>query len=193
MLPEATSPDLPDPKPSVDPPKSLAEAVVAIYETLRDYDELSQQRIIASVMSLLGTSAPSSHSTISSPTSSTSVSRRPLSPAELVHAKEPATNAQRIIVFAYYRERYENLNYFARDDLKAYFSKARLPIPANYERDFRDAIKQGWVYENGDESYLTSKGLEAVEAGFGGKAAPRGRSAKTKSSKVQKKESVPAE
>jgi hypothetical protein len=95
----------------------------------------------------------------------------------LIQAKEPATNTQRIIVFAYYREKYENLNYFSRDDLKPYFAKAKLPPPANFDRDFGEVVKQGWLYENGSESYLTSKGLEVVEAGFAGKALTRGRAA----------------
>jgi len=187
MIPDETTQSPVDtPKPPADAPRSPAEAVVAIFDTLQPYDEATRQRILTSVMTLLGvTTTPSPTTSMST---STATSRRPLSPAELIQAKEPATNSQRIIVFAYYREKYENLNYFARDDLKAYFSKAKLPIPANYDRDFTDALKQGWLYENGDESYLTGKGLEAVEAGFGGKAAPRGRSAKTKSSKTQKKD-----
>jgi hypothetical protein len=178
--------------------KSSAEAVVEIFNSLQPYDEDTRQKILASVMTLLGI-APVSTPTISgilpgsgpgstsSGSNVTPITRRPLSPAELIQAKEPVTNAQRIIVFAYYREKYESMNYFARDDLKPYFSKARLSIPANYDRDFNDAVKQGWLYENGNESYLTSKGFQAVEVGFGGKAAPRGKAAKSKSTRTSKK------
>jgi hypothetical protein len=88
---------------------------------------------------------------------------------ELIQAKAPATNAQRIAIFAYYREHVEGNARFAKEDLKAYFAKAKQPPPANYDRDFGQAVTLGWIYEDGADSYLTSKGLEAVEAGFGGK------------------------
>ena len=46
------------------------------------------------------------------------------------------------------------------------FGKAKEPPPANYDRDFAAAVGEGWIHEDGAESYLTSKGLEAVEAGL---------------------------
>jgi len=61
-------------------------------------------------------------------------------------------------------------------DTNIYFAKARQPPPGNFNRDFQAPVNLGWIYEDGDDSYLTTKGLEAVEAGFGGKAQPRGRS-----------------
>jgi hypothetical protein len=94
---------------------------------------------------------------------------------ELVQQKQPATNPQRIAVFAYFREKIEGLQRFAKDDLKVYFSKAKQPPPQNFDRDFRKAVAVGWIYEDGADSYLTSKGLEAVEAGFDGKGLPRGK------------------
>ena len=111
-----------------------------------------------------------------SATASTSASR-PLSPIELIQEKQPTTNAQKIALFAYYREKVEGLSRFSRDDLAGYFAKARQPPPGNFHRDFQVAVNLGWIYEDGDDSYLTTKGLEAVEAGFAGKAQPRGRSA----------------
>ena len=71
-----------------------------------------------------------------------------------------------VALFAYYRERYERQPRFARGDLLAYFSKAREAPPSNFDRDFSNALKYGWIHEDGAESYLTSKGLEAVETGF---------------------------
>jgi hypothetical protein len=100
--------------------------------------------------------------------------------------KKPATNPQRIALFAYYRERSEGLTRFAKDDLKPYFAKAKQPAPQNYDRDFRQAVKLGWIYEDGADSYLTSKGLEAVEAGFDGKGAPRSAGAKKTAKKGKK-------
>jgi hypothetical protein len=108
---------------------------------------------------------------------------------ELIDEKKPATNPQRIALFAYYRERSEGLTRFAKDDLKPYFAKAKQPSPQNYDRDFRHAVQNGWIFEDGADSYLTSKGLEAVEAGFEGKGAPRGSGAKrrTKKGKMAKR------
>jgi len=50
--------------------------------------------------------------------------------------------------------------------LHSYFSKAREKPPANFDRDFVEAVKRGWIHEEDSESYLTSKGIEAIESGF---------------------------
>jgi hypothetical protein len=97
-----------------------------------------------------------------------------------VQEKQPATNPQRLAVFAYFRERSEGLSRFAKDDLKSYFPKAKIPLPQNLDRDYGQAVKLGWIYDDGADSYLTSKGLEAVEAGFEGKGLPRGKAAPKK-------------
>jgi hypothetical protein len=97
------------------------------------------------------------------------VADRPLTPLEVIQQKTPATNPQRIAVFAYYREKVEGLSRFAKEDIRPYFAKAKQHPPKNFDRDYQQAVKQGWIYDDDAESYLTSKGLEAVEAGFGGK------------------------
>jgi hypothetical protein len=43
---------------------------------------------------------------------------------------------------------------------------AKEPPPKNYPRDFNETVRRGWIHEDGTESYITSKGIEAVEAGF---------------------------
>jgi hypothetical protein len=94
---------------------------------------------------------------------------RPLSINELVQEKSPSgTNAQRIALFAYYRDKHEGISRFTRDDLKVYFAKAKEQPPRNYDRDFVEAVKKGWIHEDGADSYVTSKGIEAVESGFEG-------------------------
>lgn len=177
---------------------NLFEAAKAIYDTLFPLDEETRKRVLSSALSLLGIGAPTPLTTDTAQrqiltTSSAASSLRPMSPVELVQEKKPSTNAQRIAVFAYFREKFEGNSRFARADLKAYFSKARVPPPQNFDRDFIAAVGLGYIYEDGNDSYLTSKGLEAVEAGFDGKqpprnaSTPRGGPKKSKRSRPAKK------
>jgi len=64
---------------------------------------------------------------------------------ELITDKQPGTNAQRIALFAYYREKSEGMSRFGRDDLKGYFGKAKQPPSANYDRDFVEAVRKGII------------------------------------------------
>lgn len=164
-------------------PRSLVDAVQLVFSALEPFDEAARQRILASAVSLLGSGFPASTAapvggsghfrpvTIQAPLSP---GERPLSPIEVIQQKNPATNAQRIAVFAYYREKVEGQSRFSKEELRTYFPKAKQPAPQNFDRDYQQAIRLGWIYDDGTDSYLTSKGLETVEAGFGGKALPRG-------------------
>lgn len=167
------------------PPKTPVDAVQQVYTALEPFDDQARKRIIDSVVSLLGMRtgalAAEVQRRLPAPTGSASAGQveqpgpsRPLSPRELIQEKQPTTNAQRIALFAYHREKVEGLARFSRADLESYFAKAKEPPPGNYGRDFQAAVSLGWIYEDGDDSYLTTKGLEAVEAGFGGKGQPRG-------------------
>jgi hypothetical protein len=149
-------------------------AVEAVHKALKGLDADSRIRVLGSVYALLQIQMPTwpkPDTDKERPRTADLSSRalptaRPLSLVELFQDKKPGTNAQKIALFAYYREKHEGLSRFARGDLESYFAKARLAPPTNYDRDFVTAVKQGWVHEAGDESYITSKGIEAVEAGF---------------------------
>jgi hypothetical protein len=161
----------------------LVDAVQAVFQALEPFDDTARHRILQSAASLLGTALPTSLTTSAHPTGAAPVvgsaprlSERPLSPVELLQDKKPGNNAQKIALFAYYREKIEGLSRFSKDDLLPYFAKAKQPPPQNFDRDFRQAVALGWIYEDGADSYLTSKGLESVEAGFDGKSSSRGRS-----------------
>ena len=148
---------------------SPVDAVQVIFNALEPLDVDARQRVVSSVLSLLGMPPSLAASTApSQPNANTQrgseSSARTKSPVELIQEKQPATNAQRIALFAYYREKFEGLGRFSRGDLKLYFGKAKEPPPANYDRDFSVAVRSGWIHEDGGESYLTSKGLETVEA-----------------------------
>jgi hypothetical protein len=170
---------------------NLLGAAQTVFKVLEPLDADARQRVLTSALSLLGMAKvdPSpnpSHPPDASRPPAQSPSARPMSPVELIQQKNPATNAQRIALFAYHRDKNEGQSRFGRADLLPYFAKARLPAPANYDRDFSSAVQLGYIYEDGTESYLTSRGVEAVEAGFGGRAAPRGIS-KVKAEKKKKR------
>jgi hypothetical protein len=114
-------------------------------------------------------------------------SSRAKSPGELIQEKTPSTNPQLITLFAYYRERYEGKSRFSPTMLLDYFVRVREPKPKNFARDFAKAVRSGWIHEDGEESYVTSKGIEAVESGFDGKTrGPRGSSGKARKKKTSK-------
>jgi hypothetical protein len=86
---------------------------------------------------------------------------RPKSIVELMQEKQPKNNSQKIALFAYHRERVEGQSRFAKADLKPYFAAAKEKPAANYDRDFSQAVKFGWIHEDGSDSYLTSRALSA--------------------------------
>lgn len=152
-------------------------ALQAVHAALKPLSAEERTRVLASVYALLGMAAPETISPAAKPSSSPASSTpsvaprpqaRPLSINELVQEKPPGTNAQRIALFAYYRDKHERVARFARDDLKGYFAKAKEQPPTNYDRDFVEAVRKGWIHEDGAESYITSKGIETVESGFAG-------------------------
>lgn len=126
-------------------------------------------RVLASVTTLLATTdTPSPVPSGGTDTRSWAPMRssRPLSLVELLKEKAPVTNPGKITLFAYHREKNEGKPRFGRDDLEAYFAVAHEQPPTHYGRDFVAAVKKGWIHEAGSESYITSKGIEEVEAGF---------------------------
>ena len=68
---------------------------------------------------------------------STRSQARPLSINELAQEESPGTSAQRIALFAYYRDKHEGGPRFTRDDLKGYFAKAKEHPPRNYRSRLR--------------------------------------------------------
>lgn len=177
--------------------QDLFEAARTVYDALQPLDEPSRSRVLSSVISLLGmeitsgVGLPPLPATARAQLSGSAVATtgRPVSLVELMEEKQPSTSAQRIALFAYYRERVEGLTRFSRADLKDYFARAKLQPPSNYDRDFTTAVKYGWIHEDGSESYLTTKGIEAVESAFTQPVQPRKRKASRKTSTKAKRPS----
>jgi len=149
-------------------------ALEAVHAALKPLKPKERQRVLASVHALLGVSSgraavehekSDSAATSSLPTSAPT-STRPVAIQELILDKKPSSHPQFITLFAYYREKYQGQPRFAREDLRQYYTSSREEPPRNYDRDFVNAVKKGWIHEDGDNSYITSKGIEAVESGF---------------------------
>jgi hypothetical protein len=148
-------------------------ALEAVYAALKDLDAAGRKRVLSSAFALLEIeglpASTQTHQVLHQPhPHQQPVQTRPVSLIELAQEKEPGTNVQRIALYAYYREKYENQHRFTRNDLEPYFAKAKQPPSSNYDRDFVEAVRRGWIHEDGAESYITSKGIEAVESAFEG-------------------------
>jgi hypothetical protein len=167
---------------------SVAKAATTVNSALEPLEPEDRERVLAAAAALYGVrfgGAAGRRDTrvIGAEQSDNELRAPPLrekkrSLVEVVRTANPATNPQRLAVFAHYREYEEGQPNFARSDLLPYFAMAKEPKPGNYDRDFASAVREGWIHEDGAKSYLTETGRKAVEAGFAGKAKPRGLAAK---------------
>ncbi|MGZ5150018.1 MAG: hypothetical protein ACXWI6_08210, partial [Burkholderiales bacterium] len=114
------------------------DAAKTIYDALEPLDTQTRQRVLTSALSLLGMTVPEAPSSAiaSSGAAPAPAGYHPTAPVQtpshqspppvtvslesLMKEKAPATNAQRLAVFAYYREKHEGLHRFARRDLEEY-------------------------------------------------------------------------
>jgi hypothetical protein len=156
-------------------------ALEAVHAALKPLDAPDRQRVLASVYALLGISEAPAPAKAPIPfvsgqpelrsKSAPSSPARPLAIRELIQEKKPSTHPEFITLFAYYREKHQNLPTFSRPALAEYYATSREKPPKNFDRDFVEAVKRGWIHEDGDNSYITSKGLEVVESNFSDTAA----------------------
>lgn len=155
-------------------------ALEAVHTALKPLTAEDRQRVLASVRTLLEmppaagidkAGDDAADVTSVGPALATPrplASTRPLAIRELIQDKKPDTHPELITLFAYYREKHENLPTFSRADLEKYYTASRENPPKNYDRDFVKTITRGWIHEDNSNSYITSKGIEAVESGFAG-------------------------
>jgi hypothetical protein len=145
-------------------PKKAPEiiALESVYEALKGLDPELRQKVLESTYALLAMKPPVQKG---EPAGGEGDAPR-VGLAELIKDKQATTNAQRLAVFAYFRDQYQKKPRFSRANLESYFELAKEPPPSNYSRDFNEAVKKGWIHEEGENSYITSKGIEAVQAGF---------------------------
>lgn len=80
-------------------------------------------------------------------------------------------NPDKILAIAAYLTDTRGMSTFSTDDVKKEFKNAAEPVPANYARDWRWAVSNGWLaadHEEAGEFYVTDKGRDALEAKFSG-------------------------
>lgn len=180
-----------------DTARSITSAAAAVMQALEPLAEDERERVLLSAAALYGFQLPGrskapgqqpgADDEESHDSEDTIRKGKRLSLVEFLNQKKPATNAQRIASFAYYREHIEGKGQtFPKAELKGYFATAKLSKPAKYDRDWNTAVTAGWIHDDGDTSYLTQGGEDAVEAGFDGKARPRGSSGGRKARKAAK-------
>ncbi len=161
--------------------KSSHDALTEVLKALSGLDDEGRSRVLNAVSAFFGgkssVAAPAGEDAEGSKAVAAGdrkTSGRALSLREFMNEKQPSTAQQKIATFAYYREHYEKNPKFSPSELHSYFAAAKEGEPGNYARDFRNAVKDGWIEDKGPDSYLTATGVSAVEAGFGGKGKPRG-------------------
>lgn len=165
---------------------SILEAIQTVLEALEPLSSEERSRVLGAAATFYGDApvqVPASRMGERGVGEDTA-GDRPVSLREFLNKAQPSTNAQRIATFALYRERYKGLEKFSRADILPCFAEAKESAPGNYDRDFAAAVKEGWIHEDGANSYLTSTGVTAVDAGFGGKAKPRGSAVSKKKKKT---------
>jgi hypothetical protein len=174
-------------------------ALETIHAALKTLNPQERQRVLASVHALLEISpqpkndkgieagAPMTSDGPSSTVGTPALPVRKLAIRELIEDKKPNSHPEMLTLFAYFREKHENKPSFARGDLELYYKASREIPPANFDRDFVKAVKKGWIHEDGDSSFITSKGIEAVESGFTGAGDKHKASAKAHRTKTAKK------
>jgi hypothetical protein len=94
---------------------------------------------------------------------------RRISLREFLDQYSAGNNPEKVVAIGEYIESVESKNDFTREDIKTRFRSAGEPAPANFPRDFANALKYGWVAEDIQASgryYVTQSGRDAMLSGF---------------------------
>lgn len=78
-------------------------------------------------------------------------------------------NPDKILAMGAYITEATGIEEFSAEEVKNCFPKAAEKIPANYNRDFRWVISNGWIAENHQEEgryYITKTGKQALSQSF---------------------------
>jgi hypothetical protein len=91
-----------------------------------------------------------------------------LSLREHMDKVEPKRNPDKILAIAAYLTDTRERDTFTPDDVKKEFKNASEPVPANYSRDWRWAVSNGWIAkaDEAGEFYITVRGRDALSQKF---------------------------
>lgn len=83
----------------------------------------------------------------------------------LIKRVNPKTNPERIATLAYHMKVNERQEKFTRKDILSIWQAVGFKKPGNFNRDFRETIRKGWIspIEGEDAFYLTTLGQEYIE------------------------------
>ena len=135
-------------------------------------DRLIDGQTLAAVMAfVMGADTPATRGPVATGDSSASADGAVVQTSlreflDEVHAKR---KPDQIVTIGYYITEFEGQKDFSRDEVKARFSIAREPMPANFPRDFGLAEKSGMLAKvHGKEGryYITKTGLGAINNKF---------------------------
>jgi len=89
--------------------------------------------------------------------------------SEFFRQVSPKRYPDKIVTIAYYLQAKLAQASFTTDEIKPQFKHVGEPAPANFSRDVRWAIKNGWLARDSEDPgryYVTGAGIRAVESGF---------------------------
>jgi hypothetical protein len=90
-----------------------------------------------------------------------------ISPREALVVSNAKTNPQRITALGHYVAEVNGDNGFSLEEVKKALRRAGEPMPKNFGRDVKEAIKNGLIYEEEPDHYvLTERALGYVSDGF---------------------------
>lgn len=105
-----------------------------------------------------------------------------VSPRQILIESGAKVNSEKIAAFVYYLTKSSALNTCSVQDIKSLFGKAGEPMPRNFARDLKDAVRANYVFESVSGEYeLTELGSEAVGKKFVLSNVTRQKSTKTRS------------
>lgn len=116
----------------------------------------------------------------------------PKSPRDIIIESGAKTNMQKILVFANYYCKSNNVEEFKQSIIRSYFQKSGESYPRNFSRDMKEAISLNYIYESDthDSYRITNYGYSLVNSAFHGSKNARNRSRKASLTPKVKKPSV---
>lgn len=93
----------------------------------------------------------------------------PVSLREFLDKVGASRKPDQIVAIGHFITQYENQPDFSRDEIRSRFSLAHEPMPKNFSRDLKLAIKAGMIAEVHQKPgyyYVTKTGISAIERHF---------------------------